>query len=638
MAKSKKRKSPAKQAPKVASPAPWKIPYWVLLTVALIFCALMLSPLLRSGYLGDDGDSSLATPGALAYMKTPILQLTWDMFTRWVTTQGRLYPLSLYVQPLFYVLGGNRLAYKLLIMALVIACAGLFSWLVRRVSGSDALGIAAAIAPSLAFQFMYFYDSLLGFAGMLQMVFLYLVGSLLLFTFYLERGRRRYLVWSVVLYLASLLTYEMTFPFFLLHVLLASFYPERRPLKDAFRKAMPHAVVAVGLAVALIVLRLSLKVAVTAGGATPSPYAISFDVGQYLRALCIQVLGAWPLSYSTFGSGVWGRTDLFQSPWSYLATFPVTSLIAFTGYAALTWVVARTALSEPKRTASGKSTVVGLVWFGGAMMVLSGAMIALSPRWHTELVWGAAYLPVFVGYFGSALVLSVLAYVIVRAWGRGPAGTVTIVALACVVGLVGMTNLQNNRAVVTEWDSWRYGRDTIADATDNGIFGKGSANSLLLVNNRINGRQPWDVPQFYAEHGTTFANGVVAVSSIDTAALKKAASSTNADASGGQVFEFAETQPVYFIDYTADAASGYVLAERVSSVTVNGTSVTDIQMQPVAVYMTAPKAPRFDSFFGPTKTLVPAASLESLVDPATFKVESSGPGWQLYRATAASDS
>jgi len=613
-------------------------PYSLLLAIALSFSTLMLSPLLRSAFLGDDADNSLMTASSMAFLHDSVLATTWRIFVQWITVEGRFFPLAQYTLPLFYAFGGNRLLFKWFILALIIAGTGLFSWLVRRVSHSDALGIAAAFVPTLAMQMMYFYDSLLGFAGLVQLVFLLTVGALLLFTFYLDTGRRRFAVSAVALYVASLLMYEITFPFFLLFVPLALYYPTRRTVKEAARKASPFAAGAVLVAVSLVVMRSLLHVRVVAGAAA-SAYQLNLNPGGYLRTLAIQTFGALPLSYSSVGSGTWGRTGLFASPLQYLTRFPLTSLIALVGYAALVWLFAVVARAEPDRTPAGRSSLTALAWLGGALLLLPSTMIGLSSRWATELAWGVAYIPVFVAYFGFALLVCVGAYRLVRATRRGSAGIAVVVVLALAAGTLGFTNLQNNRLVVSEWDGWRFGREMIASATERGLFGDSSPKSLLFVANRINSRQPWDVPQYYAAHGAVFSGGVMAASSVDVAKLDAAASSKVADAAGNTVYDFAGASPSMYVDYVADAGTGYAMAARVASATVSGQSIVDMGLQPTAVYLenhperTGPK----DSFGGSAKEGAAPFTLEALgLDPQSWKVASSGTGWQLYVPVASS--
>lgn len=635
MSKKKHRNQPKRQVAesqtKAAKTSASKIPYVVLLCIALAFSALMLSPSLRTGFVGDDALNSMAIKVGLDFQDKTIWGLNWELFTQWVTKQGRFFPLSYYVLPMFYALNNNRILYKLIMMLFTLTSILLFSTFVRRVSKSDALGIMGAFVPTLAFQYMLFHDSLLSFAGLVQLDLIAVLGGLLLFMNYLEGRGKKYLIFAVLAYLAGLLTYEILLPFFLLFFVIAWLYPERRSAKEALMKGLPFAATAIGLAIGIVIMRTVFKVGIV-GGESGSTYQLSTDVGAIVVTYVKQTLGALPLWYWSHNLPKEGMQTIFMRPGQYFATYPLTSTIALAGYAALTWVAGSMATKEPKRSAAGKAGLQALALTGAGLMLLPGALISLSPRWHTELSWGVAYLPVFVGYFGIAALLMLAAYLLMRRFGKSGAGITVLVILALAAGTVGFVNLQNNRVVANRQDYMRFSRQMIGEAAERGLFGEDPEAEALICRQIA---QPWDAPEFYAAHGGSFTKGVMPSTALDLTKIRPLVRSE--ETSGAStILRFGEDSKVAYVDYQASQASGYAISAKVVSVTLNGNAVTSMEALPLAVYlMNEPPVTKVsDSFTGPTNTTEYVFSLQLLgLQNAANELAGSGQGWQLYRFT-----
>jgi len=104
-------------------------------------------------------------------------------------------------------------------------------FLAGRLTGSARLGWLASALVSLTFQFRLHADAILGNALLLQTILLCTLGSLLVFDAYLANGGRWRLLAAVGLYLLAVLSYEIAWPFFVLHFALA--YLRHPGLPDA---------------------------------------------------------------------------------------------------------------------------------------------------------------------------------------------------------------------------------------------------------------------------------------------------------------------------------------------------------------------------------------------------------------------
>jgi hypothetical protein len=104
----------------------------------MLLVTLSLLPMLASGFYGDDEANSLVTAKLLAMKGQTLPGLILSDTLAWVTRVGRFFPLAGYGRVLLWVVDGNPLTYKLILMAVVLLDAALLYALVRRMSGFGA--------------------------------------------------------------------------------------------------------------------------------------------------------------------------------------------------------------------------------------------------------------------------------------------------------------------------------------------------------------------------------------------------------------------------------------------------------------------------------------------------------------------
>jgi hypothetical protein len=253
--------------------------YLSLCGAALALAVISLSPLLESGFFGDDSGNSWGSARSVLQGQgiglADLIHLSLTNVLR-EAQAGFFRPLSEYIYVLFYFVDGHALVLKLFVLALILVDLGLLCYLTTQITRSRALGVLAILITPLLFQIRLtaYSDPIVAFAGILQVVLTYTLISLALLLLYLKSAKRRYLVGSLAVYAASLLTYEITIPFFLLFAALAWLYPERRSIVMSARISWPFAVVAVGALALNVGLRLIFKVAL-AGSADAYAQAVS---------------------------------------------------------------------------------------------------------------------------------------------------------------------------------------------------------------------------------------------------------------------------------------------------------------------------------------------------------------------------
>jgi hypothetical protein len=125
--------------------------YLLLYGGALALAVMSLSPVLASGFDGDDlGNSVGVARSVLEAQGQGLGDLIHSILASvpgWAQA-GRFFPLTAYGAFLFYVVDGTALVLKLFVIALILVDLGLRGYLATRITGSRTLGLLAIlIAP-----------------------------------------------------------------------------------------------------------------------------------------------------------------------------------------------------------------------------------------------------------------------------------------------------------------------------------------------------------------------------------------------------------------------------------------------------------------------------------------------------------
>jgi hypothetical protein len=356
---------------------------WPMLAVAGAAVAL-LWPLLTTGYTADDLAVSLS-PGIRRYHGMSLLGLAWKSNKEWLQS-GRFFPLSwLYVYTVFELFP-SLVWYKVFVLTLIVANLLAFHGLVRRLSGSSGLAALSCLTVAALFQYRLGFDPILGFSGMMQALTLAIVGSLSLLCKRLESGRRRHLTGSLALYALAVLTYEMVYPFVLVHLLLARAYG--RGWKEAARVAMPFVAVVTSCAAVSLAVRVFLHPVIDPA------YQPNWDPAAYATMFTQQLVAALPLSY--FGID---PHQIFKAPLKLAEGLPALAAVLLCALAALArWRGANASEAQPRCWA--------LVAVGLSFWTLPALLVSLSQKYQQVVRFGTGYLTVYVEYFGVGLVLA----------------------------------------------------------------------------------------------------------------------------------------------------------------------------------------------------------------------------------------
>ena len=558
----------------------------------MLLVAITLLPMLASGFYGDDGAGSLVTARLLAMKGETLLGHMTTSVLGWITSIGRFFPLGAYGAVLFWLVNGNPLVYKAILLSLVMLNAGLLYAFVRRLTGSTGLSAVAVLAFSLALQFRFYHEPILSYTALLPIITALVLMSLIWFVAYLDSGRRRLLVVSVVAFSATLLIYEVALPMCVLFFALALLYPSRRSPMDALRASWAFfaaATAAVGIVLALrLVLQFQPKTAEQVSG-----YAINLSPVPVVLTVLKQMVAAVPLSQygSRMAASALGLTfrQLYASPWVYLSAHPLATAAGAIVFFAVGLFVLLPLLASRDRISAPSTRALLVVGLG--FLVLPNLLISLAAKHQLGVGWGQGYLPAYMSAVGVALLVASC-----MEWVRGFNTTsrhsaAIAVFLALIIGFVGALNLDNNRITVEGQNrAQSYPARVVAKAASVGLLDPVPDGSWLLSN----AETAWQVTDFYRLHADKVLSGAVPVTTQGSLAGLPliAREKTSAEATS-YVVNPQGPQIYYLFVESSTRDSGYALLSRVETVTASEAGVS-FTWTPLRVYRTWPAPSRFD--------------------------------------------
>jgi hypothetical protein len=428
----------------------------LLVVATLVLVVLALRPLFLAGWYDDDLSNSLFRYSVAYYQRGWALCLR-TFFVDGGRVPGRFFPFAGYAFLLFY-LTPELLHYRLAILAFILLDLGLIAWLVKRLTGDRVLGGLTVLLVPACFQYREFYDPILSFHAMMPLILVLTLGSLLLLDLFLTQRRAAYLLGSVLLYVVSLLTYEITYAFFVLHLGLLWYR-----LREG--RAIRRYATCFGLPL-LVIVAMSVYTRHQAADQLVGTYKIHFVWKAYLLTLAKQLYAALPLSY--FLSY---KQDLF-------ASFQLRWQILDLGSVALFLIL----YFWPRRAPRPAGEVAPLFALGLGLWILPAVLIALSPHYQGILRFGIAHLPVYLEYFGVVLVLLALRRAIELRWRSPRVHSVLHGGIGLTFAFIYLVNLQANRLIVERRNAtYWYPRNVLEAAARHGAFAGLSERSQLLL-------------------------------------------------------------------------------------------------------------------------------------------------------------
>ena len=449
--------------------------YWIEMTI-LLLTAASLAMLIRSGWFWDDAVNSTAY---LAEKKDniPLFRHVLDFMGEYLKL-GRVNVLSFYYYFFFYI--ENVSVYKALIILLILGDMLIFRKVLPEFGVSLSGSRMGMLLLPLMFQTRAYQDPVSGFYGLMQI----LTAEMLLCAFFLSRWlrteKRRELIFSLLFFAVGLLTYEVCFPFLLMICLLI--WIRRRNFLRAVKDSLPFVFLVILIMILIFVIRSTSVKQIEYPGV-----AFSFDPWRIMWAATRQITAGLPLSYYSAGyqasvmEKAYPASEFMNYDFvSFLRAVRLSDLmILFAVMVVLTRIRGfsgsdpQTYQQDPAKKVPGSELAV----LGLSFAVLPIITVALSERYQWQLMPGLGYLPVYMQYYGIAMLLLFLTL----RWN----GSTGIRALCLsMYTIILLLNLQNNRAVTEIMNrAFYHSRNAGETALHGGILDFLPEDSLLIADN-----------------------------------------------------------------------------------------------------------------------------------------------------------
>jgi hypothetical protein len=349
--------------------------------------------------------------------------------------------------PALSLLGQHPTAYHAYLLGLTALDGAVIYGLLRRLRAPAAAAALAIVLGAAWMQFRIYHDSMISFAGLMQLITALVAASVWCFARWLDEGRRRDLVLAVALFFVACGTYEVAYSLCLAHVALA--FAQRRG-RAALRAVAPIVGVAVVFVLATVVLRhVADAVAYGYSVGTGGPWTI-------LRTYAVQLVSPLPAMSIVGDPSIAGdpdRGELFASVWRGVAVAG--------GVAVLGAALAR------RRVRWAPIVAVGAGFYLGPPVLLS-----FAGKYQVELSTSTAYLPVLMQVFGLAILATAAFGALLQlAAGRSRAMVAAVIAAAAAfAGLSGGATAFNNIRVIGIIQPDRAARQLVEAAAGRGAF------------------------------------------------------------------------------------------------------------------------------------------------------------------------
>lgn len=449
---------------------PFELSEKAQLLLMLAAVTIVMSVMLRSGYGWDDAAFATQIP-AMRVTGDSIWKKVWGEITEYCA-MGRLNPFATFHFLLFYYIP-NAFCYKLLLLLLTVADCALFYSFMRKWTGSHSLALCVSVLLTVCFQLRLYNDPLSGYYGLMQIMFAELILSLSAFLDYLKGSRKGFWL-SLIFFLMDLLSYEMAYPFLAFFVLFA--VSHERNLWKGLRKSLPW----IGMTMVFFAVSMWLRATNITAATAYSGTTFNADPGAILRAWGCQILGAFPMSFqlSDYDPGMFGELI------SRITFFPHNLSVFLRSLrwqdAGVFFVVLLLFLCNR----GNRRRLTLTEWlFGVLLVILPGMTIAISEKYQRDLTPGIAYIPVYISYFGAAILLYGFA-----ALSANQTIWKCFAGLLCAAILL---NQQNNRTVnETLNETYLYPRQTGEAALQAGILRADESMKRAVVS--LNGYSLWE--------------------------------------------------------------------------------------------------------------------------------------------------
>jgi hypothetical protein len=608
-----------------------------------IFCY----PIMNSGYYGDDAlnsfiGSTMAVRG-ISLSEQYIINLRTFL-------PSRLSVLHLYHW--VFLLFTDLTTYKLY-SSTVLAAALISTYFVIKsfVNNSLLPFLIIIFTLLIGIQFREYGDPVLVFNGATSISLILLNLSILTFIKFLKCTKTIFLFSSLILFTLGCLSYELIYPFCVIYFVISKVLGNKSK-KEAGKYLSLFATPVVLLTLQNIIFRVLIELPKDVSNPSfHKAYEVSLELGAISLVFVKQLIASLPLSnliINPFGSLTFN--NLLVSRNSILLLVLLTLVFGSIFYYSLEGI---NKLSREDRDSFSRKNNSLLVIFAIMLLVVPNGIIALSPKYQGEIIWGSGYVSIFFGYFGASILICLSIYGILtkinEKW--------CLLGLSLFLGATAAANLYaNNKTVEVLNTFWKNPRTVAEESLQRGLLSEIETGAAYIF---INSNYPWDVTSFIHKYSGKFLNQEeytggegrffggktnvdLLISDRKSRLYEVFSPKANLALSKHLMFEIDNNyyydlngeKNIYYFDYYADSDdSGYALLAGVQKAFVSQDYINGVASNKVKVYIRMPHQRGVYSTMSanflaldPT-TLRPISNVTMLENE--FKLISQGIGWKL---------
>jgi hypothetical protein len=607
---------------------------YYLIFGSLILSFLILSPILNSGYISDDALNSLI-PGYLQEGNTNVLSLSMHIIYSWMVNEGRFFPIAYLYAYSIFSLSPSLFIYKLFLISMILINSLLFYYLIKLLSKSEVLAIFSLLIIPIFFKVTLSHNPILSFNALIQVVFSLILLSLITLSIYLENQSRYYLIASLGLYFISLLTYEISYPLFLLHILIIFSHSKKRLLSEKLKTAFYFFIAPIICILLAKILTIYFTWPIVPK--TSGIYFINLEVSPFLISLAKEISGTIPMSYILLDPHkIFNNNSIFLNG---NVSMPLLFCIGI-GSFILFFEISKRLLSSLQEENAKKSNKFLLPLVGLGFIILPLILISITPRHQTESIWGYSYLPGYISSYGVCICTICIGYLFYKKLSLSNTKNVTYLLLffSAVFSICCMITFSANIIVVEHSNvDWLYPRQIAEEGMSNGIFNEIPNNSILLVDNN----HVWDQPAFYRMHTGLHFNYI---GSPNTATYdgpyisNKIPRLNNSDCSDYFChYSVLDSNPVYYLNYYSNSKTeGIVTLGKINDISVTDQTILGGNTNKIIIYVKSSQindGDRSSKVFvtGRWRDKTEDSAYESFIlDESELTLLSKGNNWKIF--------
>ena len=431
--------------------------------------AIFYSNLLLTGYLGDDAYNSQIA-GKLMQEDISLWTMI-DAETRgWLRNGSVRFTFYYLIYPLFYYV--TDIQYIKLISIFILFFANFsfylfFSKLVR----CNKLGLLATLFMFVLIQYRPWHDPVLGFPSY-QVP---LISALMFMSFYfymqfLESNKKVMNLISLILLIFCLCMYEATIPFIPIFGILA--FTQNKTLTNRFKDIRYHFFIVSIYFIFIIYLKLFIVESTSYQGASLN----LSNITDLIMAFIKEVYAVFPLSYAL---PTWLSFDTIRN-------FP-ENIFNFFKISFLSWMVLIGLLIiffyclNSVKPLIDKNNRKKFVLISLNLLIVPAALTALSGHQKevANISWGLAYLPIYIQYFGLALVMAYVLSEVVNKQSILKKNKLTPI-LAIIYFFIATITLNENNKIVAKELPKRFSLDLLQQSFNDGFYDEITPEDVLL--------------------------------------------------------------------------------------------------------------------------------------------------------------